>query len=94
MTDKTYIVQFRLAAHGTQHVTAASADVYGDHLVLLNPNEEPVAVFLLDIVESWTVTNPTECAPEGFSEPVAWGGHQIPAESYFDPASQSQLLHG
>lgn len=84
MTDKTYIVQFGPPELGTQHMTAASADVYGDHLILLNSNEEAVAIFLLETVESWTVTNPSKFVPEGFREPVEWGGCKIREERYFD----------
>lgn len=86
MTDKTYIVQFRPPELGTQHMTAASADVYGDHLVLLNPNEESVAIFLLETVESWTVTNPPNFVPEGLCEPVEWGGRK-------NPSTRNQPLH-
>jgi hypothetical protein len=31
------------------------------------------AVFLLEIVESWSVVHVSGCAPKGFSELVEWG---------------------
>jgi hypothetical protein len=74
MTDKTYMVRFKPPEISTQHMSAASAEVYGDHLVFLNSNEETVAFFPLEIVESWTVTNLSQCAPEGFAEFVESGG--------------------
>ncbi len=94
MTDKTYIVQFAPPQLGTQHMTAASADVYGDRLVLLNSNEEAVAIFLLDTVESWTVTNTSVFVPGGFCEALEWGGDRISKERYFDLSPRNQLLHG
>ena len=74
MTDKTYTVRFKRAEINTQQLTGASAEVYGDHLVFLNSSGELVALFHLEIVESWTVTNPSKYTPEGFSRLVQCGG--------------------
>jgi hypothetical protein len=32
----------------------------------MNADQKPVAIFLLETVESWTVTDLSKCAPEGF----------------------------
>jgi hypothetical protein len=73
MTGKTYQVSCKAPKVSTQSVVAASCDVYGDHLVFLNPSGGFAAIFLLEIVESWSVTNVSGCAPERFSESVKWG---------------------
>lgn len=71
MPDKAYLVQFNPPEMSAQHITAASADVYGDHLVFLNSIEAPVATFLLEIVESWTVTNLSTCVPNHTADSLA-----------------------
>jgi len=38
-------------------MSAASVEVFGDHLTFMNADEKPVAIFLLEKVESWTVTS-------------------------------------
>ena len=73
MTGKTYQVNCKTPEIGTQSVVAASCDVYGDHLVFLHPSGGLAAIFLLEIVESWSVTNVSTCAPEKFPELVKWG---------------------
>lgn len=71
MPDKAYLVRFNPPEISAQHMTAASTDVYGDHLVFLNSKEEPVGIFLLDTVESWTVTNLSKYAPEHAADSLA-----------------------
>jgi hypothetical protein len=39
-------------------VTAATAEIYGEHLVFLNAAGQPLALFLLEIVESWSESDP------------------------------------
>ena len=77
MTDKIYTVRFKQGAIDTQHLTGASAEVYGDQLVFLNSSGELVALFQLEIVESWMVTNRSNCTPAGFSELVQCGGSAV-----------------
>ena len=74
MIDKTYMVRFESPEIGALYMSAASAEVDGDNLVLLNSIGEPVAIFLLEIIESWSVLNLSKCTPEGFSELNKWGG--------------------
>jgi len=82
MADKAYMVRFKQPEINAQHMTAASAEVYGDHLVFLNSNEEPLTFFWLEIVESWTVTNLSKCDSERLSEFVEWSGSaRLPAAS-------------
>jgi hypothetical protein len=54
MADKTYFFRFKPPETGTQLVVAESAQIYGDHLVFLNAEGELAALFLREIVESWT----------------------------------------
>ena len=73
MADKRYLVSCKTPEISTQSVVAASCEVHGEHLVFLNSRGELAAMFLLEIVESWSVTNMSKCAPETFSELVEWG---------------------
>jgi hypothetical protein len=73
MTGKRYLVSCKTPEISTQSVVAASCDVYGEHLVFLNSKGELAAMFLLEIVESWSVAYASTCAPESFSELVEWG---------------------
>jgi hypothetical protein len=57
--DKTYLIRFKTPALRPQIVIAASAEIQGEHLILLNSRGKLAALFLLEIVESWTET---ECA--------------------------------
>jgi hypothetical protein len=50
----TFIVKLRLPERCLQIVRASVAEVYDDHLVLLNSDGRLAALFLLDIVESWS----------------------------------------
>jgi hypothetical protein len=61
MIEKTYMVRFETPENSAQYMTAASAKVDGENLVFLNSIGEPVAVFLLEIVESWTLINLSKC---------------------------------
>lgn len=68
------MVRFKPPEISAQYMTAASAKVDGESLIFLNSTGEPVAIFQLENVESWTVINLSHCAPEGFSELNRWGG--------------------
>ena len=56
MTDKTYLVRLKPRELGLHVVVAASAEIHGEHFVLLNSDGELAALFLLEIVENWTET--------------------------------------
>src|SRR5271156_1704285 len=58
MTDKTFLIRFKLATHlSPRPVLAARAEIRGEHLVLLDSEEKLAALFLLEIVESWSELN-------------------------------------
>jgi hypothetical protein len=52
--QKVYLVRFKLPEVHSQTFVAASVTLHGDHLVLLDPNGQLVAMFLADLVESCT----------------------------------------
>ena len=87
MTDKIYTVRFKQGAIDTQHLTGASAEVYGDQLVFLNSSGEVVALFQLEIVESWTMTNRSRYTQQGLSELVQRAG----SASLFAATSKERL---
>jgi hypothetical protein len=54
MRDKTYLIRFK-RPYLTPHLAiAASAEIHGEHLVFLRSDGSPVALFVLEIVESWS----------------------------------------
>jgi hypothetical protein len=71
MADQRYLVSCQTPEISTQSVVAASCEVCGEHLVFTNSKGELAAIFLLEIVESWSVTYMSKCAPETFS--AGWG---------------------
>jgi hypothetical protein len=71
MTEKRYLVSCQTPEISTQSVVAASCEVGEELLVFRNSKGELAAVFLLAIVESWSVTSISNCAPETFS--AGWG---------------------
>jgi hypothetical protein len=73
MADKRYLISCKVPEISTQSIVAASCEVHGEHLVLLNSKGQLAAMFLLEIVESWSVTYISKYAPERFSELVQWG---------------------
>jgi hypothetical protein len=58
MTDKRYSVRIRAPEQSTYTLIAASAEIHGEHLVFLNAEGQPLFLFLLDIVESWSESGP------------------------------------
>ena len=71
MADKRYLISCQTPEISTQSVVAASCEVYGEHLVFLNSKGQLAAMFLLEIVESWSVADLSKCTPETFS--AGWG---------------------
>ena len=53
MTDRTYIVRFKEPQARAELFVASSAEIQGDHIVLLNSNGQLAALLLLEFVESW-----------------------------------------
>jgi hypothetical protein len=53
MPDKTYLLQLKPPGFSTRVVIAATAEIHGEHLVLLNSRGQLAALFVLEMVESW-----------------------------------------
>jgi hypothetical protein len=73
MADKRYLVRCKTPENSMQSVVAASCEVHGECLVLLNSKGELAAMFLLEIVEGWSVAYMSKSPPERVSELVEWG---------------------
>jgi hypothetical protein len=55
MADKTFLIRFKWATYlSPRPVLAARAEVRGEHLILLNSENKLAALFLLEIVDSWS----------------------------------------
>jgi hypothetical protein len=54
LTETTYLVRFKRPQLGVQSVTANRSEIHGDHLAFLNSKRDLVALFLMEIVESWS----------------------------------------
>jgi hypothetical protein len=53
MADRTYIVRFKQPEGSAEIFVASSAEIHGDHIVLVNSNGQLAALLLLEFVESW-----------------------------------------
>jgi hypothetical protein len=51
--DRTYIVMFKRPEINIRPVIAARAEIHGDHLVFVDSDGRLVALFLLELVQSW-----------------------------------------
>ena len=54
MSENVYMIRFKPAEIGPQTLIASTAEIHGDHLVLLNAKGQINALFLMDNVESWS----------------------------------------
>jgi hypothetical protein len=54
MCDKTYLIQFKRSDLAFHAVIAARAEIHGEHLVFLRSDGRVAALFVLEIVESWS----------------------------------------
>jgi hypothetical protein len=66
MTEKQFLVRFKAAGLTPQLVAAERAEFHGDHIVLVNAKGQCAALFLGEVIESWS---------EFTSEPV----HELPS---------------
>jgi hypothetical protein len=55
MTDKAYLVRFKPREIGLQIVIAARAEIHGEHIALLDSKGKVAALFMVEMVESWSV---------------------------------------
>ncbi len=69
MTEKTYLVRFKPREIGLQTVIAARAEIHGDHIALLNSEGKLAALFLMEIVESWSVLGAGGMSPGAVVHP-------------------------
>lgn len=58
MADKTFLVRFKRPELRTQPVVAEKAEIHGEHLVFFNLKGELAALFLMEIIESWSEAPP------------------------------------
>lgn len=54
MRDKTYVIRFKGTDLPSQVTIAASAEFHGEHVVFLRSDGRLVALFVMEIVESWS----------------------------------------
>ena len=54
MSENVYLIRFKPAEISPQTLVAATAEIHGDHLVLLNAKGQISALFVMDTVESWS----------------------------------------
>jgi hypothetical protein len=63
MTDKRYSVNISAPQRSTCILIAASAEIHGEHLVFLNSEGQPLFLFLLETVESWSESEQLQFVP-------------------------------
>jgi hypothetical protein len=54
MSDKTSLIRFKHPQLSTHSVTAASVEIHGEHIALLTSKGKLAALFLMEVVESWS----------------------------------------
>jgi hypothetical protein len=54
MLDKTHLIRFKKTDLHAHLVIAANAEIHGEHLVFIRSDGSLAALFLLDVVESWS----------------------------------------
>jgi hypothetical protein len=54
MPDKVYLIRFKGSDASSHVVIAARAEIHGEHLVFLRSDGNLAALFVLEIVESWS----------------------------------------
>jgi hypothetical protein len=54
MSSKTFIIRFKPGELRPQLVVADHAELQGDHLVFLDSEGQFVALFVTEIIESWS----------------------------------------
>jgi hypothetical protein len=63
MSEILYLIRFKPASLRPQTLVAATAEIHGEHLVLLQANGQISALFLMDEVASWSQI-PSRRAPQ------------------------------
>jgi hypothetical protein len=52
--QQSYLIRFQHPELSIQSVIAASAEIHGDHIALLDSKGKLAALFLTEVVESWS----------------------------------------
>ena len=65
MVNKTYLVRLKPPSFALQRVAASRCEIHGEHLVFVDSEGKLVALFLMDLVQSWKVLK--DCWPPGDS---------------------------
>jgi hypothetical protein len=53
MADRLFLVKLKVPQGAIHRVVAQTAEIQGEHLVLLKAEGKLAALFMLDVVESW-----------------------------------------
>jgi hypothetical protein len=59
MQDKTYMVRFKVPEIMMETVRAVRAEIQDDHLVFIDSQGRLAALFLMELVESWSEVQST-----------------------------------
>jgi hypothetical protein len=59
MTDKTFLVRLKQADLHSHLVIAANAEIHGEHLVFLRSDGSLAALFVLEVIQSWSEVDPS-----------------------------------
>ena len=54
MTERTFLVRLKPRELSVQPVIAVRAEIQAEHIVLLDSTGKLAALFLMEVVESWT----------------------------------------
>jgi hypothetical protein len=58
MTEKKFLIRFKPSNLRSYVVIAANAEIHGEHLVFLRSDGSLAALFVLEVVESWSEVDP------------------------------------
>ena len=65
MRDKAYLLRFKHPELSIQPVIAARAEIHGEHIALLTSKGKLAALFLTEVVESWSEFTPLSGSAPG-----------------------------
>ncbi len=54
MNERAFLIRFKRSDLAFHTVIAAKAEIHGDHLVFLRSDGSLAALFLMDLVQSWS----------------------------------------
>ena len=59
MPDKTNLIRFKKTDLHSHLVIAANAEIHGEHLVFLRSDGSLAALFVLEVIQSWSEVDPS-----------------------------------